>query len=122
MMLMTIQRKVVFRTVLMDTWYAMAKIMQWINSLGYKFVCPIRSNRQILACWGGLDNPKYSFVKELARDNDQLRQGVDVKLKACSLQLKLFRLMVHSNRTDFIITNDDEAMCTSEVATDVCGF
>ena len=45
MMLKAIEREVVFRTVLMDTCYAIISIMQWINSLGYKFVYPIRSTR-----------------------------------------------------------------------------
>jgi len=48
MMLKAIERKVIFKTVLMDTWYAITSLMQWINSLGYKFVCPIRNNRLIL--------------------------------------------------------------------------
>jgi len=45
MMLKAIERNVKFKTVLMDTWYAITSLMQWINSLGYKFVCPVRSNR-----------------------------------------------------------------------------
>ena len=48
MMLKAIERNVMFKTVLMDTWYAITVLMQWINSLGYKFVCPVRSNRLIL--------------------------------------------------------------------------
>ena len=48
MMLKAIERGVIFKTVLMDTWYAITRIIQWINKLGYNFVCPIRSNRQIL--------------------------------------------------------------------------
>jgi len=122
MMLKAIERGVVFRTVLMDTWYAITSIMQWINSLGYKFVCPIRSNRQILDRWSDPDNPKYRSVKDLPWDNSKLEQGSEAKLKACSLKLKLFRLMVHSNRTDYIITNDNVAICTSEDATKACAF
>ena len=116
MLLKAIERVVLFRTVLMDTWYSIRAIMQWINSLGYKFVCPIRSNRQILDRWSDADNPKYRSVKDLPWDS-KLQQGAEVKLKACSLKLKLFRLMVHSNRTDYIITNDNEAICTAEDAT-----
>ena len=37
MMLKAIERNVMFKTVLMDTWYALTSLMQWINSLGYKF-------------------------------------------------------------------------------------
>ena len=42
MMLKAIERGVIFKTVLMDTWYAITRIIQWINELGYKFVCPIK--------------------------------------------------------------------------------
>lgn len=122
MMLKAIERGVEFRTVLMDTWYAIAKIMQWINGLGYKFVCPIRKNRQVLDHWSDSDNSKYNSVKDLPWDNDELKQGVDTKLKTCSLKLQLFRLMVHPNRTDYIVTNDNEAICTPEDATKACAF
>ena len=44
MMLKAIERGVIFKTVLMDTWYAITRIMRWINELEYNFVCPIRSN------------------------------------------------------------------------------
>ncbi len=122
MMLKAIERNVMFKTVLMDTWYAIISLMQWINSLGYKFVCPVRSNRLILDRWTDRDNPKYRSVKDLPWDSDKLKQGSDAKLKSCSLKLKLFRLMVHSNRTDYIVTNDNEAICTPEDATEACAF
>ena len=55
----------------MDTWYAITSLMQWINSLGYKFVCPVRSNRLILDRWTDPDNPKYRSVKDLPWDSDK---------------------------------------------------
>lgn len=122
MMLKAIERNVTFKTVLMDTWYAITSLMQWINSLGYKFVCPVRSNRLILDRWTDPDNPKYRCVKDLPWDSNKLKQGSEAKFKACSLKLKLFRLMVHSNRTDYIVTNDNEAICTTEDATEACAF
>ena len=39
MLLKAIERGVVFRTVLMDTWYAIQRLMYTIDTLGYKFVC-----------------------------------------------------------------------------------
>ena len=65
MMLKAIERGVIFKTVLMDTWYAITRIMQWINELGYNFVCPIRSNRQILDRFTDSEKPSYKAVKEL---------------------------------------------------------
>ena len=119
MMLKAIERGVVFKTVLMDTWYAITRIMQWINEKGYKFVCPIRSNRQILNRFTEKEKPNYKAVKDLPWD--KIEQGTEVKLKQCSLKVYLFRLSVHSNRTDYIITND-KTICTSEDATKACGF
>ena len=119
MMLKAIKRGVIFKAVLMDTWYAITKIIQWINKLGYKFVCPIRSNRQILDRLTDPKKPSYKAVKELPWD--KLEQGTEVKLKQCSLKVNLFQLSVHPNRTDYVITND-KAICTSEDATKACAF
>ncbi|TDG93861.1 IS701 family transposase [Cardinium endosymbiont of Culicoides punctatus] len=121
MLLNAISRGVLFRTVLMDTWYAITHIMHWINAIGYKFVCPIRNNRQVLDLWSDATNPKYRSVKDLPWDHMNIQQGVEAKLKACSLKLKLFRITAHSNRTDYIITND-EAIGTTEDATKACKF
>lgn len=124
MMLKAIDRGVVFRTVLMDTWYAITKIMQWINGLGYKFVCPIRSNRQVLDHWTDPQKPKYRSVKDLPWKNNELPLTLEkaVKLRECSLKLMLFRLTVHPNRIDFVVSNDFEAVSTLEDATEACGF
>ena len=62
MMLKAIERGVIFKTVLMDTWYTITRIIQWINKLGYKFICPIRSNRQIL---DRLTDLKNLVIKQL---------------------------------------------------------
>lgn len=120
MMISAIARGVLFRTVLMDTWYAIAEIMRWIDQLGYKFVCPIRSNRLVLNKWDESDKPKYVNVKNLPWDGQE--ELSPAKLKGCSLELKLFRLTVHPNRIDYVVTNDYEQICTSEDATKACGF
>ena len=62
MMLKAIERGVIFKTVLMDTWYAITRIIQWINKLGYNFVCPISSNRQILDRFTDPEKPSYKAV------------------------------------------------------------
>ena len=121
MMLKAIERGVVFRTVLMDTWYAITKIMCWIHGLGYKFVCPVRSNRLVLDRWTDPERPKYRGVKELPWETGCI-QGEAGKLKECSLELKLFRLVVHSDRTDYVVTNDLKEISTSEDATKACAF
>ena len=54
---------------------------QWINELGYNFICPIRSNRQILDRFTDPEKPSYKSVKKLPWD--KLEQGTEVKLKQC---------------------------------------
>lgn len=76
----------------------------------------------ILDRWSDPANPQYRPVKDLPWDNGKLAQGALAKLRACSLQVRLFRLMVHPNRGDFIITNDHEAIVTPEEARKACAF
>lgn len=121
MLLKAIERGVVFRTVLMDTWYAITSLMCWIDSLGYKFVCPIRKNRLVLDRWSDPDHPSYRAVSELPWEDEQSAiEGKSVKLKACRLQLKLFRLTTHPGRTDYVVSNDHEQISTPGDATDAC--
>ena len=79
MTLKAIERGVIFKTVLMDTWYAITRIIQWINELGYKFVCPIRSNRQILDRFTDPAKTLYKAVKELPWD--KMAQGTGSSIK-----------------------------------------
>lgn len=123
MLLKAIQRGVIFRTVLMDTWYAIGSVMMFIDSLGKKFVCPIRSNRLVLDYWTDPAKPSYRAVKDLPwADQEELLFGKEAKLKELSLKLRLFRLTVHPNRTDYVVTNDHENILTAHDATKACGF
>ena len=120
-LLKAIARGVIFRTVLMDTWYAINKLMCWIDNLGYQFVCPIRSNRQVLNRWDNPDKPKYCSVKDLPWEGKEKQlEGCRIKLKECRLHLKLFRLTTHPGRTDTVVTNDQEAINTPDDATKAC--
>ena len=77
-MFKAIERGVILKTVLMDTWYPITRIIQWINELGYNFVCPVRSNRQILDRFTDLEKTSYKAVTELPWD--KLGQSTEVKL------------------------------------------
>jgi hypothetical protein len=39
------QKAVPFRAVLMDSWYATKALMQYIDSLGKYYYCPLKKNR-----------------------------------------------------------------------------
>ena len=41
------QRNLPFETVLMDTWYAVNKLMLYIDSLDKIYYCPLKTNRLV---------------------------------------------------------------------------
>jgi hypothetical protein len=93
-----------FRTVLMDSWYASMKVMKTIEHAGKIYYCPLKSNRQIT-----LDaEATYSRVDSLTWTDEELQTGKLVHLKKFPKGhfLKLFRLVVSSHRTDYVVTND----------------
>lgn len=55
------KKNIVFKTVLMDTWYATAEMMQHISKHGKLFYCPIKSNRLVRT----LDKKGYQHVNSV---------------------------------------------------------
>ena len=93
-----------FQTVLMDSWYASMKVMKTIERAGKIYYCPLKANRQIT-----LDaEATYSRVDSLTWTEQELQTGKLVHLKKFPKGhlLKLFRLVVSSHRTDYVVTND----------------
>jgi SRSO17 transposase len=93
-----------FRTVLMDSWYAAMNIMKAIEKEGKIYYCPIKSNRQVTE---SPDEP-YQRVDSLSWSETELATGKMVHLKKFPKghQLKLFRIALSSQRTDYVVTND----------------
>jgi hypothetical protein len=102
-------RRVPFRTVLMDSWYATKDLMLLIDRMDEerrkKFYCPLKSNRQVDDSGG--EKP-YRRVDELDWSEKELQKGKLVKIKGFpkNYKVKLFRVAVSSNRTEWIVTND----------------
>lgn len=93
-----------FCTVLMDSWYASMKVMKTIERAGKIYYCPLKANRQIT-----LDaEATYSRVDSLTWTDEELKTGKLVHLKKFPKGhlLKLFRLVVSTHRTDYVVTND----------------
>jgi len=93
-----------FRTVLMDSWYASMKVMKTIEQAGKIYYCPLKGNRQIT-----LDaHATYSRVDALSWTDEALQTGKFVHVKGFPKghHLKLFRLVVSSHRTEYVVTND----------------
>ena len=98
-------RRVPFRRVLMDSWYATKDLMLLIDKMDKTFYCPLKSNRQVDDSGG--EEP-YRRVDELAWSEEELEKGKPIKIKGFpkDYKVKLFRVVVHSRRTEWIVTND----------------
>lgn len=94
-----------FLAVLMDTWYATRKLMSYIESLHGVYYCPLKDNRLVDDSGG---ETSYQAVSQLPWTEQELAQGKIIKIKSFPSRhrVKVFRVVVSSHRTDFIVTND----------------
>ena len=110
-------RRLAYGTVLMDTWYATKDLMLFIEKMGKTFHCPLKSNRSVDDSGG--EKP-YQRVDTLDWSEQELEAGKQIKIKGFpkDYKVKLFRVAVSSNRTEWIVTNDlsrDSTRDTREV-------
>lgn len=98
-------RGVPFETVLMDSWYAAKDLMVLIEGMGKRYYCPLKSNRRVDD--SGDERP-YQRVDSLDWNEEELEWGKPIKIKGFPKEhkVKLFRVVVHSRRTEWIVTND----------------
>lgn len=98
-------KKIAFTTVLMDSWYATKSILLQIESIGKYYYCPIKSNRLVDESKG---NKAYCRVDSLDWSADDINNGKIIKIHKFPKdhKVKLFRVTVSTNRTDYVITND----------------
>ncbi|HGC5671365.1 TPA: IS701 family transposase, partial [Legionella pneumophila] len=91
-------KKLPFKTVLMDTWYATSMLMLLINDHKKIFYCPMRKNR--LAKPKGSDDA-YQPLRNFEWSTVELSQGKLIRLKGMPehLEMKLFSVAISSNRT-----------------------
>jgi hypothetical protein len=94
-----------FQTVLMDSWYAAQKVMLHIDELGKVYYCPLKLNRLVDDTRG--DEP-YKRIDQLQWSDLESQHGKLIKVRGFpkDKKVKLFRVAVSTNRTDFVATND----------------
>ena len=110
-------RRLAYGTVLMDTWYASKDLMLLIEKMGKTFYCPLKSNRRVDDSGG--EKP-YQRVEKLDWSKEELKCGKQIKVKGFpkDYKVKLFRVEVSTDRTEWIVTNDlsqDSLRATQEV-------
>ena len=105
-------RGIPYRTVLMDSWYATTKLFKWLLEAGKTFYCPLKNNR--LVDDSG-DQQPYQPVGCLCWSNEEVVQGKVLKVKGMpkDCKLKLFRVLVSTHRTDYLVTNEAEPCDTA---------
>lgn len=98
-------RAVEFRFVLMDAWYATMPLMTRLIKEAQIFYCPLKKNRLVD---DSLGEKRYQAIEALEWTAEEIEHGKTVKVKkfAADTRLKLFRVTVSANRTDYICTND----------------
>lgn len=107
------QKKIAYKTVLMDSWYASNQLMLFVSDLGKYFYCPIKRNR--LARLPD-SSAHYQHVSLLNWCEAELNTGKPIRLKGMprDFKMKLFRVPVSTNRTDHVVTNDPAQQCTDD--------
>jgi hypothetical protein len=94
-----------FSRVLMDSWYGTKKLMQFIDKLGKIYYCPLKKNRRVDDS-GGIED--YKPIESLTWTSTELEQGKIIKIKTFpqDKKVKLFRVIVSTDKTEYIATND----------------
>ncbi|MTJ53725.1 transposase [Anabaena sp. UHCC 0253] len=107
-----------FDTVLMDTWYAVHNLMLYIDSLDKIYYCPLKNNRLVDDTFG---KEKYKRIELLQWSEEELECGKIIKIKGfpANKKVKLFRVTVSTNRTDYVVTND-LSQSSTDVVQQVC--
>jgi hypothetical protein len=114
------QKGLEFWAVLMDSWYATKDILLLIEKIGKIYYCPLKDNRQVDDSGGTLP---YQRVDSLKWMEIEQQQGKVIKIKGFPAEhkVKLFRVVLSTQRTDYIVTNE-MAQNNVKVVQDVCDF
>jgi len=98
-------KRLPFRVVLMDTWYAAKDEILLIEQLGKVYYCPVKDNRLVSL---SREDKSYHRADSLLWSQEELRAGRLVHLRDFPRghQVKLFRLTLSTGRTEFLITNE----------------
>jgi len=105
-------RGIPYQTVLMDSWYATTKLFKWLLEEDKTFYCPLKSNRLVDDSGG---QQPYQPVGCLCWSAQEVAQGKILKVRGMpkDCKLKLFRVLVSTHRTDYLLPNEVEPIDTA---------
>lgn len=120
-----VHKQLQFSVCVMDTWYAAADEMKYIDDQGKLFYCPLKDNRYVRAAdaAGAADQSStFCRVDALIWSAEELRSGKLIHLQGTpDFTVKLFRFDFPTGKRDFIVTNDLTQAWTP-TAQQVCGW
>ena len=105
------RRNISYLYLLMDSWYATSDMFKYAIKEQKIFYCPLKSNRKIDDSGG---KEPYKQVFETSFTNEEVKAGKLIKVFKMPMDtyFKLFRVLVTTTRTDYIITNDTTQQST----------
>lgn len=103
-----------FSTVLMDSWYASNKMMLTIHNFNKRFYCPVKKNR-LARNHGSTEH--YKPTPEISWASEELTHGKPIRLKGMPIDfvMKMYRVPISTNRTDYVVTHDPSHNCTDDI-------
>ena len=110
-------KRLPFRTVLIDSWYAAMSVMKTVEALSKVYYAPLKRNRLVsLSVASG-----YQRVEALTWTPAEATAGklVHINKFPKGHQVKVFRLASDSGRTEYIATND-LSQCDTEATREHC--
>jgi hypothetical protein len=114
------QKKLSFKTLLIDSWYATKKIILTAEEHGKIYYAPLKKNRLVDDSGG---ERAYKSIDKLTWETPVDVSGKLVKINKFpkNHKVQLFRVTVSPNRTEFVITND-KACASSDGARNECAI
>ena len=94
-----------FAIVLMDSWYAAKKLMAAIEALGKLYYCPLKTNR-LVDDSGGSESYKRIVQLNWTATEAQIGKLIKVRGFPKDKKVKLFRVIVSTDKTEYVVTND----------------
>lgn len=94
-----------FRTVLVDSWYASRQVMRYIEHLQKLYYCPLKRNRLVDDSDGQSPHQRVDTLHFSAEEMVDGKWG-HLKHFPRGHRVKLFRLVLFTERTEYVVTND----------------
>ena len=100
------------KTVLFDCWTGSWQTLKPVHRQGLTFFTTLKANRMVsLSAEDG-----YIHLYEIAWNDEQLKNGIIVKVKKVALRARLFKVVAISGNIDWVITNALDETVITQVA------